>query len=38
MRMAFAFVSGVFVSMFLSDYIPALARAITYVVQHVSTS
>ena len=33
MRMAFAFFSGVFVSMFLSDYIPALARAIMYMVQ-----
>jgi hypothetical protein len=38
MRMAFAFVSGVFVSMFLSDYIPALARAIAYAVQHTPAS
>jgi hypothetical protein len=33
MRTAFVFLSGVFVSMFLSDYLPALARAVMYMVQ-----
>jgi hypothetical protein len=33
MRTAFVFLSGVIVSMFMSDYLPALARAIVYMVQ-----